>query len=353
MQTSEHIVAEADDAIRLDRWFKRHMPGLTHALLEKQLRKGMIRLDGKKAKASDRVQAGQVIRLQAPGSGIQGNEFVSSPKPEARILKPSDAQFVRHLVLYKDANLIVINKPFGLPVQGGNKIARSLDDLLDGLREQAGERPKLVHRLDRDTTGCLVLARTAKAATALMPLFATRRVEKTYLALVNGLPDPLQGRIDLPLLKKDNPRASAKGEGRPPSLHSGVPGNSLATPKRSGGGEYEIMQVDKAGQKAVTEYRVLEMLARKFALVELKPLTGRTHQLRVHMQAIGCPIVGDHKYGGATEAAVSLGVENILHLHARKISLPPLLGGKAVNVTAPLPAHMKKSFDALGLGMPK
>lgn len=319
----EHIVTEADDAIRLDRWFKRHFPGVPHGLVEKQLRKGLIRLDGKKAKSSDRIQAGQVLRC--PELKV---EEAAQRKSHAG---GRDLEEIKRWVLYKDANVIVVNKPPGLAVQGGNKITRSLDGMLDGLKEKDGERPKLVHRLDRDTSGCLVLARTTKAATALMPLFATRQVEKTYLALVNNLPDPLHGKIDLPLLKKDNPRASAVSDSR----------------------EYEIMQVDKAGQKALTEYHVLEMLARKFALVELSPLTGRTHQLRVHMQAIGCPIVGDHKYGGATEAAVSLGVENILHLHARKISLPPLLGGRAVTVTAPLPPHMKNSFEALGLAVPK
>lgn len=322
----EHIVAPADDAIRLDRWFKRHFPGVPHALLEKQLRKGLIRLDGRKAKSSDRLEAGQVLRCP---------ELKTDPKAQEKSQASGrDMEAIKRWVLYKDANIIVVNKPPGLAVQGGNKITRSLDGMLDGLREQGGERPKLVHRLDRDTSGCLVLARTTKAATALMPLFASRRVEKTYLALVNNLPDPLKGTIDLPILKKDAPRLSGK-------------------PGGPEGRDYEIMQVDEQGQKAITEYRVVEMLARKFALVEMQPLTGRTHQLRVHMQAIGCPIVGDHKYGGGNDTAASLGVENILHLHAWKISLPPLLGGSKVNVKAPLPPHMKTSFEALGLGLPK
>ncbi len=324
----EHTVTDADDAIRLDRWFKRHMPGMTHALLEKQLRKGMIRLDGKKAKSSDRVQAGQVIEMKDSGLTIQDKS--SAPSRSSA----QEMEQIKKWVLYKDANIIIVNKPFGLAVQGGHKIAKSLDGMLDGLKEQGGERPKLVHRLDRDTSGCLVLARTTKAATALMPLFASRRVEKTYLALVNNLPDPLHGKIDLPLLKKENPRLSGK-------------------PGGPEGRDYEVMCVDKDGQKALTEYHVIDMLARKFALVELKPLTGRTHQLRVHMQAIGCPIVGDHKYGGSQDSAESIGVENILHLHARKITLPSIFGAPAVSVTAPLPPHMKKSFDGLGLDIPK
>lgn len=325
--SQEHHVAEGDDAIRLDRWFKRHYPGLPHALLEKSLRKGLVRVDGKKAKSSDRIATGQKIETKFPDTGFKTPE----KKPQAA---PRDAELIQKWVLYKDANIIVINKPAGLAVQGGSKISRSIDGMLDGLRFGSDERPRLVHRLDRDTSGCLVLARTAKVAAALMPMFATRRVEKTYLALVNHLPDPMHGKIDLPLKKKENP------------LKSGKPGGPE-------GRDYEIMEVDKEGQKALTEYHVLDMLARKFALVELKPLTGRTHQLRVHMQAIGCSIVGDHKYGGATEAAESIGVENRLHLHARKIAIPPVLAGKAVTVTAPLPEHMKNSFDALGIEVKK
>lgn len=323
---SDHTVTGDDADIRLDRWFKRHFPEVPHGLLEKHLRKGDIRLDGKKAKSSDRVWMGQVIKIRDAGFRIpEGKKKLSS-------LNPDDERFIQNLVLYKDENLIVLNKPYGLPVQGGSKIARSLDDLLDGLKF-GGDRPKLTHRLDRDTTGCLVLARNAKAANQLMKLFSSRRVEKTYLALVAGCPLHLKDTIDQPLLKKQNPKAS------------GAPGGPE-------GRDYEIMQVDAEGQKAVTEYRVIDACARKFALIELKPETGRTHQLRVHMQFLGCPIVGDHKYGGATQDAESLGVENKLHLHARRIVIPAP-GGKTVDVVAPLPPHMVKSLKALGIDVPK
>ncbi|MDE3061129.1 MAG: RluA family pseudouridine synthase [Pseudomonadota bacterium] len=327
---SEHTVSGDDADIRLDRWFKRHFPHITHGLLEKHLRKGDIRVDGKKAKSSDRVWAGQVIRLKAMGLGLEER---SSKPNKAHSLKPDDERFIQSLVLYKDANIIILNKPYGLPVQGGSKIARSLDDLLDGLAF-GGDRPKLTHRLDRDTTGCLVLARTAKAAAQLMKIFSSRRIEKTYLALVNGCPLDPEGVIDQPMLKKQNPKAS------------GTPGGPE-------GRDYEIMQVDAAGQKAVTEYRVRDACARRFALMELKPQTGRTHQLRVHMQAIACPIVGDHKYGGATQDAESLGVENKLHLHAWRIAVPALAGGKPVEAIAPLPSHMTKSLKALGIDIPR
>jgi 23S rRNA pseudouridine955/2504/2580 synthase len=303
---------------------------MPHALLEKYLRKGLIRLDGKKAKSSSRVETGQEIIIQDLATGIQ-NKPVAAP----RILSAEDAQFIQSLVLYKDTNIIIINKPYGLPVQGGSKIKRSVDDLLDGLKFESSERPKLVHRLDRDTSGALVLARNRKTATQLGKGFAGKYVEKTYWALVNNSPLPLQGTIDQPILKKENPKAS------------GTPGGPH-------GRDYEIMQVDPEGQKAITEYRVLETLARKFALMELKPLTGRTHQLRVHMQLIGCPIVGDHKYGGSTEAGAVIGVENILHLHARRIVIPAsITGSPGVDVLAPLPPHMQKSFKVLGLDIPK
>jgi len=328
----EHNVADADDGIRLDRWFKRHFPGVPHGLIEKNLRKGFIRLDGKKAKASDRIASGQSIRIQVSGFRIQEKDKPLNPK--SRNLNPRDHAEIQKWVLYKDKNIIVVNKPAGLAVQGGNKITRSLDGMLDGLRFDESERPRLVHRLDRDTSGCLVLARSAKIAALLGKMFAGRDMEKIYWALVSGEPEPLAGKIDLPLLKKENPRGSGK-------------------PGGPEGRDYEIMQVDEDGQKAVTEYRTLDMLGRKFSLLELKPLTGRTHQLRVHMQAIGCPIVGDHKYGGATDRGEAIGVENILHLHARQIVIPPLLGGKQITITAPLPSHMKKSFDALGIEFKK
>lgn len=321
IERKEHNVSAADDGIRLDRWFKRHLPGVPHGLIEKNLRKGLIRIDGKKAKSSDRIEAGQTLKFP---------EMKVDTK-EGREVNPRDASQIQKWVLYKDKNIIVVNKPAGLAVQGGNKITRSLDGMLDGLRFGYEERPRLVHRLDRDTSGCLVLARTANVAAKLGKAFASRDMEKIYWALVNGEPDPLSGKIDLPLLKKENPKAQASGK------------NS----------EYEIMMVDEEGQKAVTEYRTIDMLGRKFSLMELRPLTGRTHQLRVHMQAIGCPIVGDHKYGGATESGEALGVENKLHLHARQIMIPPMLGGKPITVTAPLPEHMKKSFEVLGIEIKK
>lgn len=316
----EIAVDAADDDIRLDRWFKRHYPGITHGMLEKQLRKGLIRLDGKKAKSSDRIASGQVIAIKFEFKGGE-EERPKKTHVKAQTLSPEDILMMQKAVLYKDANVIVINKPFGLPVQGGSKVSKNVDDMLGAIQFDSPTRPKLVHRLDRDTSGALVLARSAKAAATLSRAFAGKDIQKTYWALVNGAPLDFKGTIDYKLIK------AVQGE------------NS-----------YERVAVDdEDGKYAKTEYRVIEHLARKFSLMELKPLTGRTHQLRVHMAAIGCPIVGDHKYGGSSTDAKSLGVENQLHLHARRIQIPAMGGLKAIDVTAPLPSHMKKSFDALGI----
>lgn len=307
-------ISDDDNDIRLDRWFKRHFPNLQHAMLEKYLRKGAVRLDGKKAKSSDRIRAGQVLGYPEFGEDVA---FVKA-KPQTN---EQDAEFVRSLVLYKDANVIIINKPFGLPVQGGTKIKKSLDDMLGGLLFDAKERPKLVHRLDRDTSGVLVLARNTKSASLLAKMFAGKDIEKTYLALTHGRPLQTVGTIDYRLLKAEH-----------------------------GENSYERVAVDdEEGKYARTEYRVVESLARRFALMELKPLTGRTHQLRVHMQAINCPIVGDEKYGGDELQAQDVGIADGLHLHARRIVIPAFGSGKKIDVTAPLPTHMKESFKALGI----
>jgi 23S rRNA pseudouridine955/2504/2580 synthase len=305
---SEHTIEQADTGIRLDRWFKRHHPQLTHVLLEKALRKGEVRLNGRKVKASERVEAGQVITIgfQLPDSGPK------KPKASSWKLTAEDAQLMQSFVLFKNAEAIVINKPAGLAVQGGTGIGRSVDGMLDALRFDAKERPKLVHRLDKDTSGVLVLARSANSAAKLMKTFAGKTAEKTYWALVKGAPQVPEGKIDLPLVKQEE-------------------------------GDIEKVSIDKEeGRRAVTLYRLIERLARTAAWLELMPITGRTHQLRVHMAAIGHPIVGDGKYGA--KVAFIEGLSNKLHLHARRIVIPGML-----DVTAPLPRHMRETWAKLGL----
>lgn len=315
--TNTHTIAEADEGIRLDRWFKRHHPGFPHAMLEKHLRKGQIRLDGKKVKSSDRLQAGQVLTLPQmdfkPPTTLPKKKYIPTTHEEKELQK---------LVLYKDDQLIAINKPAGLPVQGGTKVKKSLDDMLDALSFGAG-RPKLTHRLDRDTSGVLLLARDAKSANFLTKQFAGKTIGKTYLALVHGTPLPMTGTIKDKLGK--------------------------VTDEDS---EKEYVTADEKGKSAVTHYRVLESLAGKFAVMELTPETGRTHQLRVHMQSLGCPIVGDPKYGGSSDVGRSIGMEDRLHLHAWKIKFKQV-NGRMLEIKAPLPPHMQKTFSALGIEAPK
>jgi 23S rRNA pseudouridine955/2504/2580 synthase len=311
---TDHKVTEADTGIRLDRWFKRHMPHVSHGLLEKSLRKGDVRVGGKKAKASDRVEAGQIIMVKEEGMGVREgiDDVPRAPRTVLPSLSPDDIILMQQAVLFKSNEAIVINKPPGLAVQGGSGITRSVDGMLGALRFESNERPKLVHRLDKDTSGVLVLARSTAAATRLAKAFATKVAEKTYWALVKGAPEIHEGKIDLPLSKQEE-------------------------------GDHEKVGIDEEdGKRAVTHYRIIERLSRTLAWVELMPITGRTHQLRVHMAAIGHPIIGDGKYG-ARDAFMD-GISNKLHLHAQRIVIPGVL-----DVSAPMPKHMKESWKTLGL----
>ncbi len=300
-------VAPDDGDVRLDRWFRRHFPALGHVQLQKLLRTGQVRVDGGRAKASQRLAAGQRVRVP-PLPTV-------APRPEPRRAPAStEAERLKARVLHRDATMIVIDKPAGLAVQGGTNQTTHLDAMLDALRFDAKERPRLVHRLDRDTSGVLVLARTAAAARELGALFKSRAVTKVYWAVVVGVPRPSEGKIDLPLAKR---------------------------PAR--GGERVAVDEDE-GKRAVTHYRVLDAAGKQVALVELEPRTGRTHQLRAHMAALGTPILGDGKYGGRAAFLPGAELAKRLHLHARSITLPD---GRTV--TAPLPPHMRESLKDLGL----
>jgi 23S rRNA pseudouridine955/2504/2580 synthase len=304
-------VRPEDGAGRLDRWFRRHYPGLSHGRLEKLLRTGQVRVDGKRARAGDPVAPGQAIRvppLTAP-----------SAPPRVRPVPPQDEALLRQLVLYRDDTAIVLNKPAGLAVQGGSKTGRHVDGLLDTLRFDSDERPRLVHRLDKDTSGVLLIARHAAAAAFFTRAFREKTTRKIYWAAVVGLPKLPQGRIDLPL---------AKGTG-------------------SGG---ERVQVDdEDGKSAVTYYRVIDHTGGRASWLALLPITGRTHQLRAHCAALGTPILGDGKYGAATALLAGIVAATGLHLHARSLDIPSPAGG-LLRVTAPLPAHMRDTWNALGFG---
>jgi 23S rRNA pseudouridine955/2504/2580 synthase len=306
-------VADDDADIRLDRWFKRHFPAIAHGLLEKWLRAGNVRVDGKRAKSNQRLEAGQAIRVpplpKDPPPPVPARPVTVDEKT-ARML--SDA------VLYMDDDVIVLNKPPGLAVQGGTGMAdKHLDAWLDALCFGAG-RPKLVHRLDKDTSGVLLLGRTANAAAKLAAAFKSRAARKCYWALVAGVPRYPQGRIDAPLAK---------------------------LPGKAG----EKVAVDKEdGKHAVTYYRVVDSTLKRAAWLEMEPRTGRTHQLRAHCLLLGTPIMGDGKYGGKEALIEGTGVSRKLHLHARAVRLPHPRSGKVLEVLAPLPPHMKASFDFFG-----
>lgn len=313
-------VGEADADIRLDRWFRRHFPGLAHGRLEKLLRTGQVRVDGKRAKAGQRVLAGQEIRIPP---------LPDTPPPEpkkAAAPRPEDAEFLRSLILFEDPQVIVVNKPAGLPVQGGTRSQRNLDAMLPALAGRGGERPRLVHRLDRDTSGALLLARTARAAAALGRQFRGREALKLYWALVAGRPEVRRGRIDLPLAK----RAGAGGERMVPV------------------GDADGRAED--AKRAITDFAEVDHAGNRLAWLALMPQTGRTHQLRVHCAAIGTPIAGDGKYGGRDAFVDGAGLDKKVHLHARRLRLPHP-GGGWIDVTAPLPPHMAAAWKGLNFDL--
>jgi 23S rRNA pseudouridine955/2504/2580 synthase len=310
----QFTVSADDDGIRLDRWFKRNLPDASFNLVSRWARTGQLRVDGKRATPGDRIEAGQVIRV--PPAEAAPTAAPARPKVERRVLTDDEVAFVNEIVIHHDQAAFVVNKPPGLATQGGTKTHTHLDGLLDGLADDAGNRPKLVHRLDKDTSGVLLLARSARAAGFFSKSFSGRTARKVYWALVVGVPDIQDGYIDLPIAKQ--------------------PG--------TGG---EKMHVDEEeGLPARTRYRVIERAGNRAAWVELQPLTGRTHQLRVHMAAIGHPIVGDGKYGGQ-DAFLTGTISRKLHLHARRLRIDHPDGGQ-IDVTAELPEHFAESMANLG-----
>ena len=307
-----------DDGIRLDRWFKRHYPAVTHVLLQKLLRKGEVRLDGKRAKAADRIAAGQGMRL--PPQVVHAKDM-RPQKPVAETKHPlatKDMGSLADRILYMDKQVIVIDKPPGLATQGGSGLTKHVDGMLDSLQYEKPTRPKLVHRLDRDTSGVLLIARTALAASGLSASLALRDTSKVYWALTRGVP------------KQKN----------------GVVKGALAKEGTRGKDERMALSDDEDAKFALTEYAVMATAGTEFAWVAARPITGRTHQIRVHLASLGTPIVGDFKYGG-TDSRGRGDIADKLHLHARSIDIGRPDGGR-LQATAPLPPHMVKSWTLLG-----
>ncbi len=320
MSADTQLVAGEDAGVRLDRWFKRHYPGLAHGPLEKLLRTGQVRVDGKRVKAGERLEAGQAVRIPPQ---LKNDSLRNAKLPTATSLNEGDKKFIQGLVIYEDSSLFALNKPSGLATQGGSGITRHLDGLLEGLQGTKRQRPRLVHRLDRDTSGVILVARTVPAAAAISEKLRRRDAKKIYWALTRGVPVPRQGTIRLHLAK-----AAGYGPGGRDERMTGV-------------------EEDTEGAKeAITHYAVMGTAGNEYAWVALKPVTGRTHQLRVHLQAIGTPIVGDFKYGAA-DAKGRGELEDKLHLHARSLDITHPKGGR-LTISAPLPRHMLHSWNLFG-----
>jgi 23S rRNA pseudouridine955/2504/2580 synthase len=315
-------VAASEAGMRLDRWLKSHYPGLPHGLMQKLLRNGQIRVDGGRAKPDARLESGQKVKVRNIVDFEAGKEQGVRPSLQAPLgVSKADRDFIERAILFEDDELMVLNKPYGIAVQGGTKTTRHIDGMLANMADRFGERPRLVHRLDRDTSGVLLVAKKRDVASRLGKLFQTRSVQKIYWALLKGIPKPPQGKVEAALVKASGPDGDRVRKALP--------------------GEQDV------AQGAVTHYSVIDRAGAKLAWVSLKPVTGRQHQLRAHMDILGTPIVGDQKYGGDKD----LGLEGIapkLHLHAHRLIVPRAKGA-ALDVTAPMPGHMRATWELLGL----
>lgn len=316
----ETIEVSGDEAgLRLDRWFKVHFPDVTYGYLQKLLRSGQVRVDSKRVLANARLVAGAKIRVP------QVVRTPAKPRPSVRPpagLSKADRNLIEGMILFEDDHVLVLNKPAGLAVQGGSKTKRHIDGLLAGMADRFGDRPRLVHRLDRDTTGVLLVAKNRMSAARLGRVFQTRSAAKTYWALVKGVPKPPQGKVEAPLVKASGPDGDR--------VRKALPGEQ------------------REAMHATTHYSVIDRVAHKAAWMSLKPVTGRQHQLRAHMALIGHAIVGDNKYDGDQELPAT-NIENKLHLHARRLVLPHPVEKERIDVSAPLPEHMLHSWELLGL----
>ncbi|WP_422030271.1 RluA family pseudouridine synthase [Roseovarius sp.] len=321
-------VVEGDAGQRLDRWLRRQFPHVPQGRIEKMCRKGELRVDGGRVKASTRLEAGQQVRI--PPLPEPGEARVA----EKPAVSDADAKMIRAAVIYRDDHVIALNKPPGLPVQGGSKLTRHVDGMAEALRFGLEEKPRLVHRLDKDTSGVLIMARTRAVAASLTEAFRHRDTRKIYWAAIAGVPTPRAGTIKFGLVKAPGHGKGGEGE-KMLCLHPG-----------------EVERTEGA-KHATTDYIVIEPAGTRTAWVGLVPVTGRTHQLRAHMAELGHPIVGDGKYGGSGQENLGDGwgaqlggeVSRKLHLHARSLTLSHPVTGARLHLTAPLPEHMARTWE--------
>jgi 23S rRNA pseudouridine955/2504/2580 synthase len=311
------LTVEADEAgMRIDRFLTARFPLLPFTRVQSLVRKGELRVDGKRAKPSDRLEPGMSVRVPP----LRLDQPSERPRNAAR--EQDDAAFLRSLILYEDADMMILNKPFGLAVQGGSGTVRHVDGLLAALAGPDGQKPRLVHRLDKDTAGCLIVAKTRLAAATLAKSFRSRAARKIYWALTAGVPRVRQGRVSTYLAKEEPTDADAR----------------MRVAKHG----------DEGASHALTYYAMVDQAAQKLSWLSFKPVTGRTHQLRAHAAHIGHPIVGDPKYFAVENWELPGGIQNRLHLLARRIVIPHPRTGKPVDVSAPLPPHMAQSWNLLG-----
>jgi 23S rRNA pseudouridine955/2504/2580 synthase len=316
-------VSSAEQGLRLDRWFRIHFPNVTYGYLQKLLRSGQVRVDSKRVAANARLTAGAKVRV--PQVARRPARSGPSLRPPPGLSK-ADHDFIERIILFEDEHVLVLNKPFGVAVQGGTGTYRHIDGILAGMIDRFGDRPRLVHRLDRDTTGTLLVAKHRQAAAKLGRIFQTRLAAKTYWALVCGVPKPAQGKVVAALVKAAGPDGDR--------VRKALPGEQARA------------------MHATTHYSVIDRIANMAAWVSLKPVTGRQHQLRAHMALIGHPIVGDNKYQGSVQLPAD-NIEVKLHLHARRLVIPHPADGARLDVTAPLPQHMQRTWELLGLDAEK
>ncbi len=325
-------VGEDEGEQRLDRWLRRRFPNLNQIKIEKMCRKGELRVDGGRVKPATRLEVGNAVRIPP----LEEGEPVASGR-NPNVITVDDVKLIQSCVIYKDEHLIVLNKPAGLATQGGSGQTRHVDGLSEALKFEREDKPKLVHRLDKDTSGVLLLARTGRAAAVLAKSFNLQQTRKIYWAVVAGVPAPKKGTIKFGVVKAGGHGPQGEGE-KMIAVHP------------------DMIESTSGAKKAVTDYAVIEAAAKRTAWVALAPLTGRTHQLRVHMAEIGNPIIGDGKYGGSGQTnegdgwGAQLGgdVSRKMHLHARSISLLHPISRKQMRFVAPLPNHMQKTWDLFG-----